>query len=732
MEFENELEYQKYAAKKLIDDGLIELPKGDKGDPGKDGKDGSNYVLTSKDKVEIAKSIKVPVVEKVIEKVEVIREQPIVTQNTEVIELAVTDEPIVIAEKLNTLDEKVEPKVLKGWKDLNRIIRENNAKLYTGVSETRVRELIQQNPGGTTSPLTTKGDIFGYSTTNDRIPVGTDGKVLTADSTNSLGVSWQTPTTTSPGGSDTQVQFNDSGTFGGDAGFTYNKTTDALTLTNLVVTPTSTATSYTNVGGSGNRKALITVTTTITSLNLTPDYLVNGNTTESNFYWGAQTTAGKYLRFDFGSGNKFVINEAKWYQDLTSSQGVWQWQGSNDASSWTNIGSTFTLGGSATQTQTELSSNTTAYRYYQLLGVSGSLSGAPYDREMEFKISTAITGTTADVTGRLYLQSNGNPLEIGGMTVFNSGVIYNSRPLISSQWNTSGSSIYYPVTGDSGDVGFGRVPTSGYRVDIEKIGRVVSSTSNQPAEFYWANSSGNSFRIGQDAGTSPVLGTANAGYISLAGATAGLIIYDSSTERFRLQKDGLFGIGSGSNTVTKLHVIGTDTTNGQWRFGYDASNYLKGVISSTGGVTFDAVGSGAGFTFSDPVTATQLTSSGLTAGRVTFAGTAGILVDDADMTFSGSRLTVTDLTSTNAPIVSSLTAGRVVFAGGSKELVDDADFTFATDTLTVTKIVGTTSIKVGTAAGYISSDGSTGATGSFTSADLKTVTVKDGIITSIV
>lgn len=33
-----------------------------------------------------------------------------------------------------------------------------------------------------------------------------------------------------PGGSNTQVQFNDSSAFGGDAGLTYNKTTDALTV----------------------------------------------------------------------------------------------------------------------------------------------------------------------------------------------------------------------------------------------------------------------------------------------------------------------------------------------------------------------------------------------------------------------------------------------------------------------------------------------------------------------
>ena len=46
--------------------------------------------------------------------------------------------------------------------------------------------------GGLASPLTTKGDVWGYSTTNARIPVGTNGQVLTADSTEALGVKWAT------------------------------------------------------------------------------------------------------------------------------------------------------------------------------------------------------------------------------------------------------------------------------------------------------------------------------------------------------------------------------------------------------------------------------------------------------------------------------------------------------------------------------------------------------------
>lgn len=43
---------------------------------------------------------------------------------------------------------------------------------------------------GALSPLTTKGDILGFSTVNARLPVGTNGQVLSADSTQTLGLKW--------------------------------------------------------------------------------------------------------------------------------------------------------------------------------------------------------------------------------------------------------------------------------------------------------------------------------------------------------------------------------------------------------------------------------------------------------------------------------------------------------------------------------------------------------------
>lgn len=63
---------------------------------------------------------------------------------------------------------------------------DNNLYKYTGSAWVNV-------DSGSTSPLTTKGDLYGFSTADARIPIGTNGHVLTADSSESLGLKWAAP-----------------------------------------------------------------------------------------------------------------------------------------------------------------------------------------------------------------------------------------------------------------------------------------------------------------------------------------------------------------------------------------------------------------------------------------------------------------------------------------------------------------------------------------------------------
>lgn len=64
-------------------------------------------------------------------------------------------------------------------------------------------------------------------------------------------------------------------------------------------------------------------------------------------------------------------------------------------------------------------------------------------------------------------------------------------------------------------------------------------------------------------------------------------------------KDASGNLGIGTAPSARLHLLATTE---QLRAAYDASNYLSVTVGSTGGVTLDAVGSGAGFTFSDAIT----------------------------------------------------------------------------------------------------------------------------------
>lgn len=87
---------------------------------------------------------------------------------------------------------------------------------------------------GTPGPIGPTGAAGSSGADGRPGPPGMDGENYYEDNVFPATAPSTSGGSTSPGGSDTQVQFNDAGSFGGDSGLTYNKTTDALALLGLL------------------------------------------------------------------------------------------------------------------------------------------------------------------------------------------------------------------------------------------------------------------------------------------------------------------------------------------------------------------------------------------------------------------------------------------------------------------------------------------------------------------
>jgi hypothetical protein len=211
-EFDKKVEEMKESVPDMKD--VLEQVKGKDGytpEKGKDyfdGEPGKDYILTEQDKKEIAKKIDVPVVEKVIEKTEVVREQPIEITKVEVKEVAVFDqekvkeeipklgEPIRDALELLPEGEKLKQDAVEG---LVEDIKQLKARPTTVVGggrpltvqqsgTTKAKNVNFLNFSGPTVTLgadgvttVTAGDVTGPSSSTDNAIVrfdGTGGKTL--------------------------------------------------------------------------------------------------------------------------------------------------------------------------------------------------------------------------------------------------------------------------------------------------------------------------------------------------------------------------------------------------------------------------------------------------------------------------------------------------------------------------------------------------------------------------
>jgi hypothetical protein len=141
---------------------------------------------------------------------------------------------------------------------------------------------------------------------------------------------------------------------------------------------------------------------------------------------------------------------------------------------------------------------------------------------------------------------------------------------------------------------------------------------------------------------------------------------------------GDVGVGVVSSLSARLHII---KTTEQLRVGYDASNYYSTTVGSTGLVTFNAVGSGSAFAFSDDLKLDTVgkglyvkEGSNATMGTATLV--AGTVTVSTTKVTANSRIFLTvnggTLTNIGSTYISARTAGTS-FTISSTNILDASD-----------------------------------------------------------
>ena len=180
-------------------------------------------------------------------------------------------------------------------------------------------------------------------TGNGAVPsTGLTGQFLQKSTDNPYDLTWGTPAgggSTVPGGANTQLQFNDSGAFGGDTGLTYNKTTDVLLFGTLADTGLARSGSAgvleLNNGTVGQYRDLrarnisimtggrITGGGAVPPAGLTDQVLAKVDGTDYNLKWvtpatgGASTPGGSSTQVQFNDAGAFAGSASLTYNKAT-------------------------------------------------------------------------------------------------------------------------------------------------------------------------------------------------------------------------------------------------------------------------------------------------------------------------------------------------------------------------------------------------------------------------------
>ena len=126
----------------------------------------------------------------------------------------------------------------------------------------------------------------------------------------------------------------------------------------------------------------------------------------------------------------------------------------------------------------------------------------------------------------------------------------------------------------------------------------------------------------------------------------------NDTEAMTISTSQNLGIGTGATVSARLHTI---STTEQLRLGYDASNYYSTTVGSTGIATFNAVGSGSSFEFSDRVAVPKLKGNSSTPSISVGTGAASVSLSTNSTDLAGEMVINTDAVTAAGATIATVT-----------------------------------------------------------------------------
>jgi hypothetical protein len=370
--------------------------------------------------------------------------------------------------------------------------------------------------------------ILGTTTISANGSVGTAGQILTSGGSGN--VYWSTGGGGgSPGGANTQIQFNDGGSFGGDAGLTYNKTTDALT-----------------VAGALTVNGAVTV----------PNTAALGNTTVTGFA-NVSTTATIGTGFTLTSGNANFDSGVLFVDGTNNRVGI----GNTTPGHALSVTGTTNLGGFVNVSST-VGTNTSTESALRI--VPNNLAGAAEWRNI-FRLSSYYNGGAngheffikADDNNRFNLISDwGNALRLG--VVSNSGAVANAVPTTFLSLTTTAASFsgLTLAAGNTTITGFANVTTT---ATIGTGFTLTSGNANFDSGVLFVDGTNNRVGVGN---TTPGHALSVTGTTNLGGAVTGIttLAAGNTTITGNLSASNFSGSSSGTNTGDQTNISGNAGT----------------------------------------------------------------------------------------------------------------------------------------------------------------------------